>query len=337
MGGLRPPKLPYFPFNYVNPKIESGVNLKPMKRILDANASDFAAMTAPELVESIRLSEGRTVAAEVIAIAPPLLDKVSNVELAAGMGADLILLNLYDVTAPQVFGIPTQNASAGINLFGRIHSGQGATMSIVKSFIGRPVGLNLEPIENPESASSGRLANAENARLALEQGADFILVTGNPHTGVTARGIRRALAEIRAAVGDRVVLLAGKMHGAGASGSTVSEADILAYADEGADGIVLPAPATVPGITVDIGHRLAENAHERGLLVMNTVGTSQEGASRSTIEQLALWSKMTGADIHHIGDAGTIGIAVPENIYTWSLALRGRRHTWHRIAASMKR
>ena len=309
-----------------------------IKRLLDANASDFAAMTAPQLIESIRQTEGRTVAAEVIATAPPLLDKVSNVELAAGMGADLILLNLYDVTAPQVFGIPMKDAPGGIKIFGRIPSGQGATIGVVKSFVGRPVGLNLEPIENPEAVTgSGRLANADNARMAVEQGADFILVTGNPHTGVTNRGIRRALAEIRAAVGDRVVLLAGKMHAAGVSGPPVSDADISAFADEGADGIVLPAPATVPGITVEIGHRLAEIAHERGLLVMNTIGTSQEGASRSTIEQLALWSKMTGADIHHIGDAGTIGIAVPENIYTWSLALRGRRHTWHRMAASLRR
>jgi hypothetical protein len=57
--------------------------------------------------ESIRLSEGRVVAAEVIAIAPPLLDRLSNAELAAAMGADLILLNFYDVSAPQVMGFPT--------------------------------------------------------------------------------------------------------------------------------------------------------------------------------------------------------------------------------------
>jgi len=113
--------------------------------------------------------------------------------------------------------------------------------------------------------------------------------------------------------------------------------DVRLFASAGADGIVLPAPATVPGITVEIGHRLVELAHELGLLAMNGVGTSQEGASRSTVEQLALWSKMTGADIHHIGDAGTLGIAVPENIYAWSLALRGRRHTWHRMAASLRR
>jgi hypothetical protein len=70
---------------------------------------------------------------------------------------------------------------------------------------------------------------------------------------------------------------------------------------------------------------------------MTGIGTSQEGASIATIEQLALLSKMAGADIHHIGDAGILGMAVPENITAWSIALRGRRHTWHRMAASPKR
>jgi hypothetical protein len=90
-------------------------------------------------------------------------------------------------------------------------------------------------------------------------------------------------------------------------------------------------------MTVEAARVLVDMAHQRGLLTMNTVGTSQEGASTSTVEQLALMSKMTGADVHHLGDAGTIGIAVPENITAWSLALRGRRHTWHRMTASLWR
>ena len=308
------------------------------KRMLDANASDFLTMTPRQMVEGIRLSEGRIVAAEVIAVAPPLIDNVSNPELAAGMGADLILMNFYDVTAPQVFGFPAEKSSSDSNIFGRFPSGQGVTLSQVKSWIGRPVGLNLEPIENPSAVtSSGRLATADNARLALEQGADFVVITGNPHTGVTIQGICRSAAEIRAAIGDRVVLLAGKMHAAGASSAAMSAEDMSRLAGSGADGILLPAPATVPGMTVEVAHALIEAAHQLELLVMNTVGTSQEGASLSTIEQLALWSKMSGADIHHLGDAGTLGMAVPENIYAWSLALRGRRHTWHRMAASLKR
>jgi len=310
-----------------------------VKRLLDANASDFAAMSARDLVESIRLSEGRVVAAEVIAIAPPLLDKVSNAELAAGMGADLILFNYYDVTAPQVTGFPDQaEASPAVPIFGHMSWGYGMTLAQVKEWIGRPVGLNLEPVENLEAlTTSGRLASPENAQAAVAQGADFIVITGNPHTGVTTAGIARSLVAIREAIGDRAVVLAGKMHAAGASGPVIAAADVDAFAYGGADGVVLPAPGTVPGMTVEICRALVEAAHERDLLAMNTVGTSQEGASISTIEQLALMSKMTGADIHHLGDAGTIGIAVPENIAAWSLALRGRRHTWHRMTASLRR
>jgi len=310
-----------------------------VKRLLDANASDFAAMSARDLVESIRLSEGRVVAAEVIATAPPLLDKVSNAELAAGMGTDLVLFNFYDVTAPQVTGFPDQGeASPGAPIFGHISWGRGVTLAQVKEWIGRPVGLNLEPVEDLEAlTTSGRLASPENAQAAVAQGADFIVLTGNPHTGVTTAGIARALVAIREAIGDGVVLLAGKMHGAGTTDPVVTAANVDAFTDGGADGVLLPAPGTVPGMTVEIVHALVEAAHDRGLLVMNTVGTSQEGASVSTIEQLALMSKMTGADIHHIGDAGTIGIAVPENITAWSLALRGRRHTWHRMTASLRR
>jgi hypothetical protein len=310
-----------------------------IKRLLDANASDFAAMTARDLAESIRLSEGRVVAAEVIAVAPPLLDKVSNAELAAGMGADLILFNYYDVSAPQVTGFPDQGeAGPGAPIFGHMSWGYGVTLAQVKEWIGRPVGLNLEPVENLEAlTTSGRLASPENAQAAVAQGADFIVLTGNPHTGVTTAGIARALVAIREIVGDEVILLAGKMHAAGASGPVVTAADVDAFADGGADGALLPAPGTVPGMTVEMVRALVDVAHERDLLAMNTVGTSQEGASVSTIEQLALMSKMTGADVHHIGDAGTIGIAVPENITAWSLALRGRRHTWHRMTASLRR
>jgi hypothetical protein len=310
-----------------------------VKRLLDANASDFEVMSARDLVESIRLSEGRVVAAEVIAVVPPLLDKVSNAELVAGMGADLILFNFYDVTASQVTGFPAQDkADLGAPIFGRISWGQGVTIAQVKDWIGRPVGLNLEPVENPEApTTSGRLASPENARAAVAQGADFIVITGNPHTGVTTSGIAQALAAIREGVEDDVVLLAGKMHTAGASGPVVTAADVESFANGGADGVVLPAPGSVPGMTLEFILNLVEVAHERGLLVMNTVGTSQEGARVSTIEQLALMSKMTGADIHHLGDAGASGIATPENINAWSMALRGRRHTWHRMTASLRR
>ncbi len=305
------------------------------KRLLNCYASELANLHGRELVESIRLSEGRVVAAEVIALAPPLLDGISNAELAAAMGADLILLNYYDVTQPQVMGFPTEGEAGG---FARHTTGRGVTLADVRRLTGRVVGLNLEPIENPAAiTTSGRLATGENAGAALEQGAAFIVVTGNPETGVTTQGIAHSVAAMRAVVGERLVILAGKMHAAGTREAVVTEGDIAAFAAAGADGIVLPAPGTVPGMTVEAGRALVQTAQARNLLVMNTIGTSQEGASVTVIEQLALWSKLTGADIHHIGDAGYIGIAVPENITAFSIALRGRRHTWKRMASSILR
>lgn len=308
-----------------------------VKRLLDCNASDFAAMEAQDLAESIRLSEGRVVAAEILATAPPLIDKVSNAELAAGMGADLILFNLYDVEAPQITGFPDREGPEAEG-FGHIPMGRGVTLADARAWLGRPVGLNLEPVPDPERmAQKGRLASARNARAAVEQGASFLLLTANPKTGVTTQGLSHAVGEIRDAVGDAVLLIAGKMHAAGRMEPVVTAADVHAFADAGADGVVLPAPGTVPGMTLDLARALVETARGHDLLVMNTVGTSQEGASVSVIEQLALMSKMAGADIHHLGDTGTFGMAVPENIVAWSLALRGRRHTWHRMAASLKR
>lgn len=281
---------------------------------------------------------GRVVAAEVVATAPPIIDKLSNAELAAGMGADLILLNLYDVDAPRVSGFPSPSTSETDGPFGTTPSGEGVTLAMVKDWIGRPVGINLEPIPSPPpSIRPGRLATPGNALAAIQQGADFLVLTANPRTGVATQDIAGALRAIRRAVTNDVVLVAGKMHAAGGPGPVIQLSDLAAYSDSGADGVLLPAPGTVPGMTLEVSHQLVKQAHAEGLLVMNAIGTSQEGASVSTIEQLALWSKMSGADIHHLGDAGAFGMAVPENIMAWSIALRGRRHTWHRMAASLRR
>lgn len=310
-----------------------------MKRLLDANPSDFEKVAPRDLVASIRLSEGRVVVAEVAAPAPPMIDKVSNVELAAAFGADIVVLNLYDVTRPRVMGLPAvSEESEEVQPFGAFQTGEGRTLADVKAWIGRSVGLNLEPIENPEAVpAQGRLATPANAHSAVDQGADFIVVTGNPATGVTSTSIARSLKAIRREIGEQAMILAGKAHAAGSYEPVVTENDLKMYLEAGADGVVLPAPGTIPAMTVEAGRALVEFVHRLEGIVLSAISTSQEGASRSTIEQIALMSKMTGADMHHIGDAGTNGIAIPENIYTLSLALRGRRHTWHRMAASLRR
>jgi hypothetical protein len=117
----------------------------------------------------------------------------------------------------------------------------------------------------------------------------------------------------------------------------ITKEDIRDFVQAGADIILLPAPGTVPGITVEYVRELVSFAHSLGALTITAIGTSQEGADTNTIRQIALMCKMTGTDLHHIGDTGYPGAAIPENIMAYSIAIRGVRHTYHRMAVSVNR
>ena len=115
----------------------------------------------------------------------------------------------------------------------------------------------------------------------------------------------------------------------------VSNAELAAAM--GADVILMPAPGTVPGITMEYIRGLVSCAHELGALTLTAIGTSQEGSDPATIREIALMCKMTGTDMHHLGDAGYGGMALPENILEYGKVIRGVRHTYHRMAASIRR
>ena len=306
------------------------------KRLISCTASDLAAMDKPQLLEAIAASEGRVLACECIGITPPLLTDVTNAEYAAALSADLLLLNMFDVRQPVIQALPPVPPAE--------------TVRELKRLTGRPVGINLEPVDPALAArqdgslwqmSSGRLATPENARIAAEMGVDMILLTGNPGNGVTNHAIARALCALREAVGSRVILAAGKMHAAGVRGEggsrILTPADADALMDAGADVILLPAPGTVPGVTLEWAHSLIERVHRPGRLALTAIGTSQEGADPDTIRRIALLCKMAGADIHHIGDTGVPGMALPHNILAHSIAIRGERHTFRRMACSVNR
>jgi hypothetical protein len=279
-----------------------------------------------EVIEAIKLSEGRTIAAEVVVTAPTLIDKISNVELAAGFGADIVILNFYDVFDKKIEGLPEDIRS----------------ISELRDFLGRLIGVNLEPVE-PNRAkdlnyTKGRLASIESAKFAVEDGADFLIITANPMTGVEIRDIIGAIKDIRSEIGDNVVIIGGKMHLAGKYGKLISVNDIEKLREAGADGLLFPAPGTVPGITVEVARNVVEIAHDNELIVMSSIGTSQEGADIDTIKRIAIMGKMTGADIHHIGDSGyRSSVVQPENIMAYSIVIRGKRHTFRRIAQSIYR
>ncbi len=172
-------------------------------------------------------------------------------------------------------------------------------------------------------------------------GVDFIVLTGNPGIGVTNKAITDTLKLYKKELGDKVVLIAGKMHAAGilseAGENIITEKDVNEFSESGADIILMPAPGTVPGLTMEYIRNLVVHAHKLGKLTLTSIGTSQEGADTSTIKNIALMCKMTGTDLHHLGDSGYFGMALPENILEYGKTIRGVRHTYRRMAASIKR
>lgn len=306
-----------------------------MKRFLDCYASDFKKMKKEELMHAIAGSEGRILACETIGSLQPMLGNITNAEFAASMGADILLLNMFDVQAPNINGLKVEDPDA--------------TIKELKRLTGRPVGINLEPVsgdyewetDSMWAMTKGRVASIENARKAKMLGVDFILLTGNPGMGVENKAILDTLRLYKEEVGQDIILAAGKMHASGilseAAENMITKDDVKEFIEAGADVILLPAPGTVPGITMEYIKELVGFAHSCGALTITAIGTSQEGADVDTIKRIALMCKMTGTDMHHLGDAGYGGMSLPENIFAYSVAIRGIRHTYHRMAASILR
>ena len=306
------------------------------KRLLDCTALECRTFTKKDWLDAICGNEGRTLACETIGTVLPLFGDVTNAEVASSLGADILLLNIFDVEHPVIQGLPKVEPEEQVRE--------------LKRLTGRMIGINLEPVESgyesadPDSMwkmSPGRVATLENARKACEMGVDMVLLTGNPGTGVSNQAITDTLRLLKKELGDRLILAAGKMHASGilseAGEHIITRRDVEEFIGAGADIVLFPAPGTVPGITMEYIRGLVTEAHSRNVLTMTSIGTSQEGADPETIRQIALMCKMAGTDIHHLGDSGYTGIAVPENITAYSKVIRGTRHTYRRMAMSVNR
>lgn len=306
------------------------------KRILDCTRSDFARMTANELRYSILAAEGRTILAQAAANHPPVIDQMTNIELDAGFGADLIMINNYNFKHPE--------KNIGLS---------GFSLREMRALIGRPIGIYFECPADAESTAydrpdrmtdpSARIASPENLEAAVEGGADFIVLGGNPGRGTTLETVIRSTKLAREVVGDQSMIWAGKWEDGVVEkviGDPLAEYDardvVRRLIDAGADVVNLAAPGARHGITMEMIRSLAEvvHRHKPGTLVMSFLDSSVEGADEGTIREIALLMKQTGADIHAIGDAGYSGLALPENVYQLSLSIRGRRFTFRRMAAN---
>ncbi|MEI0844362.1 hypothetical protein R4M06_10480 [Brachyspira pilosicoli] len=310
------------------------------KRIFELALEDVLNMNASLLKDIIKKSEGRSVMAEVCCGHQPLIDSVSNAEAASAFGADFITLNLFDMNKPFIWGLYKENPDSSEQtwlsarlkgLVNEINKNNDNIVKDLKKITGRLIGVNLEPVPEDSNYNTGFRASKENYEKLLKYGFDYVVLTGNPNTGVTIENIAKSAKELKSVCGDKILIIAGKMHGAGGDNVySMEELDNMVKA--GADVVMVGAPSALPGYTVDFVYEQIKRIHSFGALAKTAIGTSQEGADVNTIREMTLWSKMAGADIVHIGDAAYSGMSLPENIMAMSIALRGIRHTYRRMA-----
>lgn len=298
-----------------------------VRRLISANASDILKMTAAELKQSIKASEGRVILSENVVMRDPLVSDITNAEVARAFGADLILLNGIDVLHPKIGGLPESER----NFVEQLHH-----------LVGRPIGVNLEPVDDAADMAEdkltivkGRQANPETLEEIERVGLDFVCLTGNPGTGVTNEQIEDKIKLAKQKFSG--LIIAGKMHGAGVNEPVADLNSVKRFIEAGADIILVPAVGTVPGFDTDELKQVVRFAHENETLVLTAIGTSQESSDADTIKQIAISNKICGVDIQHIGDAGYSGIAPVENIFAMSKAIRGMRHTVSMVARSINR
>ncbi len=297
-----------------------------MKRLISAAASDVAKMTREDLKQAIVASEGRCIMSETIVAYDTVLRDISNPEVAKASGADMVLLNFFDTLYPTIVGLPKVKNP----------------VKLLKSYIGIPVGCNLEPVdmnramlEDRISINKGRQATVESFEAAEKLGLDYICLTGNPGVGVSNQCILDAIKVCREHFNG--LIIAGKMHGAGVKEKTFDLDLITKFIDAGADIILMPAVNTVPGVSEKDMREAVNLIHSKGALALASIGTSQESADVDTLRTIALTSKRCGIDIHHIGDVGFSGVSFPENIMAYGTAIKGRFHVYHRMAQSIRR
>lgn len=290
-----------------------------MKRIISSVASDFRQdFSKEDLKQAILDSEGRVIMAQATANNECVIGGISNPELIASFGTDMILLKMIDVEHPSIEGI---EASETI-------------IDDIKHLTGRLVGINLEVVgQNHLEYDGGTVLSDITIQKAVSLQPDFLCLTAyRSKPGNDATAVIEALKLARKYYQGLIIL--NKYM---SSSELKNETHFEDYVSAGADVITLPMPGSVAGVYVEMLAPIVEQVKNAGALVSMAVSTSQEGSDIQTMKSMALMAKQAGADMYDFGDANSNGIAAPENIFALSLAVRGKRHTYFRIASSIRR
>lgn len=304
-------------------------------RLISIAGTDIEAMSPMTLKESILKSEGRVICGQHLLFAnTDLVRGVTNSELMFAFGADMVMLNTYNF----------DDESKNLGMCG-------LSFAELKQKCRRPIGIYLGcPGANASTEDglydrNGMLATPEHVAKAVDMGASFIVLGGNPGSGTRLADVLATTKRIKDEYGEQVFLWAGKCEDGVTEpvlGDPLAEAQgrddrkvIARLIDAGADCIDLPAPGCRAGITVDMVRELVEFTHsyKPGTLAMAFLNSSLEGADTDTIREIAILMKQTGADIHCIGDGGFAGCSSPENVQQLSFSIKGKPYTYYRMAS----
>lgn len=303
-----------------------------VKRLISATASEISKMSKDDLFTAIKASEGRVVMSENVVVHETVEGGITTSEMVRAFGADMILLNGFDTFNPIVLGTPNQLTLATAQP-------DESVIKTLKKLVGRPIGVNLEPVdpdiemlEERREIAKGRQASVESLKKAKELGFDFICLTANPGVGTSNKAIANAIKLAKEHF--KGLIIAGKMHKAGGNEPIFTKEVIEEYIAAGADILLLPAVGTVWGIRREELKEAVDLAHQHNVLALSAIGTSQESSQPDIIRNMAILNKEIGFDLQHIGDCQRNRF---ENIAELKQALGGYRHYLASIARSVER
>lgn len=317
------------------------------------------ALSPQELLLAIRMSEGRVVIGSARVRGPNLVQYVSNAEVCAAFGCDIVSINCYDLKNPYFPGLPSKNPKDDEPFREvQVPIGRGWTAREVREMIGRPILMGLA-VGSPAYGGSmidtgfadlkegilggGSFATPENIKLTIEHGFDILAIYGwcEPQKYIDTVALAKEIAK------DNIIIEAGVPHGPGliyAKETPYNLRDLITpdlavdLIKAGADTIQIPAVGSLPGYTPEYAGSIIDAVHAAGGLVTVGIHNSQEGTDVETIKRIAIDNKILGADMYFVGDAGlNENMGLPETIMALCLAVKGHRHTYRRMSESVLR
>lgn len=266
-------------------------DLTALQQIVEAN----------KVAPAIAASQGRVLMAEVVVSTPNKYSSISNVKLLNGFGADMITLKKYDYL--------------------RYQNSNYQDYQNISSLIGLNFEIKFDTVEL-DTFCDEHLAAIDLAKV------DYIVLTIYPQNTISLEQTKASVIKLRNLYSGFIFV---NYYVKDPVSFKAEVTENITWLSEYANMISVPIPGTVYGISSQIASEIVTLAHRQNLLVAGTICTSQEGADTNLMASLGVVAKQCGFDVHMFGDASASDMPCEENLFAYSKAIRGKRHTYFRM------